>query len=146
MSTTLGITFACRTDLSPRFDIATTDEQILGDEIYHRLTTDRVLGFDADGNYTPEAASFGDDVRKLSGAGMSDADVKALGPRFSAVLQRSGRIETADVKVTSGTIVNGEMSLDFAINVVSSTDVPFSFLFRLTGTTFVNVGLANGVT
>ena len=144
MSTTLGITFACRDDLSPRFDIATTDEQILGDEIYHRLTTDRVIGFDADGNYTPDAASFGDDVRKLAGAALSDSDVKALGPRFASVLQRSGRIETADVRVTSGPAVAGEVSLDFAINVVSSTDVPFAFLFRLTGTTFVDVGVTPG--
>ncbi len=146
MSTTLGITFACRTDLSPRFDIATTDEQIVTDEIFHRLTTDRVVGFDPTGEYTPDAASFGDDVRKLAGAALSDADVAALGPRYAAVLQRSGRIETADVRVTAGTIVNGETSLDFAINVVSSTDVPFAFLFRLTGTTFVNVGVTNGAT
>ena len=144
MSTTLGITFACRDDLSPRFDIATTDEEILTDEIYHRLTTDRVLGFDVDGNYTLEAAAFGDDVRKLAGAALSDADVAALGPRFAAVLQRSGRIETADVKVTAGPIVNGDVSLDFAINVVSSTDVPFAFLFRLTGSTFTNVGVTPG--
>lgn len=130
--------------MSPRFDVATTDEQILGDEIYHRLTTDRVIGFKEDGSYTEDAAAFGDDVRKLIGAALSEADINALGPRYAAVLQRSGRIETSDVKVTNGPIVDGEASLDFVIDVVSSTDVPFSFLFRLTSTTFINVGVTPG--
>lgn len=144
MTTTLGITLACLDDCSPQFSICTTDEQILREEVYHRLTTDRVLGFDDDGNYTPDAASFGDDVRKLAGASLTDSAVSALGPRYAAVLQRSGRIETADVKVTRGDIVNGEADLDFTVNVVSSTELPFSFLFRLTGTTFVNVGVSQG--
>jgi hypothetical protein len=144
MSTTLGITFACRDDLTPGFSLATSDAQILGDEIYHRLTTDRVLGFDDDGNYTAEAASFGDDVRKLQGAAMTDDAIAALGPRFSAMLQRSGRIETADARVTRGVLVNGEAPLYFAVDVVASTGAPLSFLFRLTGATLVNVGVTPG--
>lgn len=144
MSTTLGITYACRDDCSPQFSICTTDEQILGDEVYHRLTTDRVLGFDSAGNYTPDAASFGDDVRKLAGAALSDSAVAALGQRYSLMLQRSGRIETADVTVTRGDSTSGEVDLYFAVDVVSSTALPFAFLFRLTGTTFVNVGVSQG--
>jgi hypothetical protein len=124
--------------------VATTDEQILRDEVYHRLTTDRVLGFDEDGNYTADAASFGDDVRKLAGAAMSDDALAALGPRFSAMLQRSGRIDTADVTVATGPVVDGETSLDFSVSVVAADGAPYDFLFRLTGTTFVNVGVTPG--
>jgi hypothetical protein len=135
MTTTLGVTFACFRGLGPRFEVATTDEQIVRDEVFHRLTTDSVLG------ESDEAASFGYDVRQRLGARMTDDDVMALGPLLSAVLQRSGRIETADVKCARTPNDNGLLVLGIGVTVTIVTGDTFSFLFLLTGSTFEQVGV-----
>lgn len=134
MTTTLGITFACTTDFTARFAVATSDEQILRDEVLHRLTCDSVLGD------TDEARGFGLDVRQNLGARMSGDDPAALGPTLAAVLQRSPRIDAADVIVTSLPSTTGMLALQFAITVTAVTGVTFTFLFRLTGATFEQVG------
>jgi hypothetical protein len=122
--------------LSPRFDVAKTDEEILRDEVFHRLTTDSVLGD------TDEAKDWGFDCRRRLGARMTKDDVEALGPLLSAVLQRSGRIDSADVRVTQlDAPAPGMLSLQIAVSVTAVTGDTFSFLFRLTGSTFEQVGV-----
>lgn len=134
MTTTLGLTFACLFDLTARFAVATTDRQIAYEEVFHRLTTDSVLGD------TDEATDFGFDVRTRLGADMSDDDIAGLGPMLSGVLQRSGRLDSADVVVTRGPGVPGLISLLFAVSVTLVTGDSFSFVFKLTGSTFEQVG------
>lgn len=133
-STSLGITFACFRGMTSQFDVATTDEQILRDEVFHRLTTDTVLGDSED------AASFGYDVRKRLGARMTDEEIAGLGPMLSAVLQRSGRVDAADVVVTRIMTTGPLLSLLISVSVIAITGETFSFLFRLTGSTFEQVG------
>lgn len=137
MTTTLGITFACRTDLGARFELAQTDAQILGDDIFRRLTCDSVIGD------SPEAIDFGDNVRKLYGAKLSDGEVAGLGPRYSAVLQRSPRILTADVVVTRMPAPPGQIALRLTVSVTAEAG-PFSFIYLLNGTTFSQVGVTAG--
>lgn len=137
MTATLGRTFACRTDLGPRFELAQTDAQILGDDVFRRLTNDSVIGD------SPEAIDFGDDVRKLQGARLTDGDIAGLGPRYSAVLQRSPRILTADVTVTRMPSAPGQVALRFDVSVTSEVG-PFDFLYELNGTTFSQVGVTAG--
>lgn len=137
MSTTLGITFACRTDLGPRFELAQSDAEILGDDIYRRMMNDSVIGD------SPEAIDYGDDVRKLMGAPLTDGDVEALGPRYSVMLQRSPRILTADVTVTRMPAATGQIALRFSVGVTSESG-PFDFLYELNETTFTQVGLTAG--
>ncbi len=134
MSPRLGNTFACFRGFTSQFAVATTDEQIIRDEVYHRLTTDSVLGA------SPEASDFGFNVSRNLGAEMSDDDIASLGPMLSAVLQRSGRLDSADVKVTRLDSVPGILSLSIAVSVVAVTGDTFDFLFRLTGSTFEQVG------
>jgi hypothetical protein len=136
MSTRLGVTFACFRGFGPRFEVATTDEQIVRDEVFHRLTTDSVLGD------TPEASDFGLDVRVRLGSRMNDDDIAALGPTLSAVLQRSGRIDTADVTCTRLDSPPGLLSLQIAVSVTTVAGDTFSFIFKLTGSTFEQVGVA----
>ena len=137
MSTTLGITFACRTDLTPRFDVCTSDRQILGDDIFRRMMNDSVIGD------SPEAIDYGDNVRKLLGAALSDGEVDALGLRYSVVLQRSPRILTADVVVTRMAAAPGQIALRFSVSVTTEVG-PFSFLFALTSETFSEIGVTAG--
>ncbi len=134
MSPRLGVTFACFRGLGARFQVATTDEEIIRDEVFHRLTTDTVLG-DSD-----EARSFGLDVRRRLGARMSDDDVASIGPMLSAVLQQSGRLDSADVVVTRLPSTTVLLSLSFAVTVVTTSADTFSFLFQLTGSNFEQVG------
>ncbi len=134
MTTTLGVTFACFRGFTSQFDIAQIDEQILRDEVFHRLTTDTVLGDSED------AASFGYDVRRRLGARMTDEEIAGLGPLLSSVLQRSGRVDSADVIVTRVATTGPLLSLLIAVSVVAITGETFSFLFKLTGSTFEQVG------
>ncbi len=135
MTTTLGVTFACFRGFGPRFEVATTDEQIVRDEVFRRLTADSVLGD------SPEAADWGYDLRQRLGARMTDDDAMALGPLLSAVLQRSGRIETADVKCDRIPNDSGLLSLSISVTVTTVTGDTFSFVFKLTGSTFEQVGV-----
>lgn len=131
----LGITFACRDDFDGLFSVATSDEQILRDEIFHRLTTDSVLGD------TPEADDWGYDVRKLLGSPMTAGDIVELGPKLADMLQqRSPLIEFADVTVTRTSAVGAPLVLLIETTGQSSTGVPFSFLFTLDGTNYLRVG------
>jgi hypothetical protein len=134
MTTRLGVTFACRDDFDAQFRLAQTDREIIGDEVYHRLTADRVTGD------SEEAQNFGRDVRRLAGARMSDTEVAELGPTLSAILQRSGRVETADVTVTKTTPSPGLIALQFAVSVTAVTGDTFDFLFLLTPDTFEQIG------
>ena len=140
MSTLLGLTFSCRSALTAQFEVSTTDEQIVFDEVYHRLTTDSVLG-DSD-----DAVSWGINVFRRCGAAMSDADVAALGPEFSAMLQQSPIVEFADVAVRKSRASGGTFDLEIAVNVTpknpatNSIGEPLSFIFLLTPTTFLRVG------
>lgn len=134
MSTTLGNTFACFTDVTGRFALAQTDEEILRDEVYHRLTTDTVLGD------TDTARSFGFNVRQRLGARMSDDDIASLGPMLAAMLQRSGRVDSADVECKRLAGAPGLLSLSIAVSVIAVTGETFAFLFQLSGSTFEQVG------
>jgi len=136
MSTRLGLTFACFRDFGARFETSATDEETVRDEVLHRLTTDSVLG------PSPEAADWGFDVRSRLGARMSDDDIAALGPTLSAVLQKSGRIDSADVVCTRLPSTPGLLSLLIAVDVIMTSGDTFSFVFKLTGSTFEQVGVA----
>ena len=137
---TLGITFACLTGPDARFSVAQTDREIMGDEVYHRLTTDTVLG-DSD-----EAQSFGRDVRQYAGARLTKTEIAELGPTLSAVLQQSGRVEFADVTVTATRPRPDLQHLTFAVSVTARDPVTgevgdsFDFLFLLTPDTFEQIG------
>jgi len=136
MSARLGHTFACFRDFGPRFEVNATDEQTVRDEVLHRLTTDSVLGD------SPEATDYGFNVRRRLGARMTDDDVNALGPMLSAVLQRSGRIDSADVTCSRLPSPPGLLSLMIAVTVIAPAGDTFSFVFKLTGSTFEQVGVA----
>lgn len=144
MTTTLGVTFGCFDDLDASFSAAKTDYQIARDEVYHRLTTDAVLGFEDDGEtLTQAAADFGDDVRKLAGKSLTDRQASALGLKYTAVLQHSDILSSASVVVTKTQIGIAEIELNFAVTVVTSTG-PFTMFFLLSGTTFSQVGAPPG--
>lgn len=138
--TTLGITFACRDGFTAQFSLAQTDEEIVADEVYHRMTTDRVLGD------TPEALEWGSDVFRRCGATMTDGEILALGPEYAGVLQRSPLVDHADVGVTRLPSPQGTIALEFDINVTPKNPVtdetgePLSFLFRLNAGNFFRVG------
>ena len=138
--TTLGITFACRDGLDAQFSLAQSDEEIVEDEVLHRMTTDKVLGS------TPEAQDWGRNVFRRCGATLSDGENLALGPEYSEVLQRSPLIEHADVAVSKFDSTPGLIALEFAINVTpknpvtDETGAPLSFIFRLTAANFFRVG------
>jgi len=142
-ATTLGYTFACRDGFDPSFRLAQSDEEIVADEIYHRLTTSSVLGD------TPEAASWGVNIFLLCGDHMGAARLAALGPALSAALQQSPLIETADVTVTPGPRTD-LVDLAIAVDVTAKHPVTgeiaggFTFLFALTGSTFRRVGDPDG--
>ena len=131
----LGVTFACREDFDGLFSVATSDEQILQDEIFHRLTTDSVLGD------TPEANDWGRDVRRLLGSPMTSADIATLGPELGDMLQqKSPLIEFADVTVTRTSDIGDPLVLRIETTGQSATGAPFSFLFTLDGTNYLRVG------
>lgn len=134
MSPRLGVTFSCFRGLTSRFALAETDEQIVLHEVFHRLTADTVQG------QSEEADSFGFDVRRRLGAAMSDDDVASLGPMLSSMLQRSGRLASADVRVSRLASTPGLLSLMFAVSVMTAAGNSFSFLFQLTGSSFEQVG------
>lgn len=135
MTTRLGATFACRDGFDASFRLAADDAEIVGDEVYHRLTTDSVLGDSED------AVQWGIDVRRRCGAKMGDAEIAALGPELGAMLQGSDLIEHADVEVKRASPQGQTVDLLIAVNVTPLGDTgPLTFVFRLTGTTFSQVG------
>lgn len=139
-ATMLGITIACFDGPDAQFRIAQTDEEILRDEVYHRLTTDSVVGD------SPEAKNFGHDVRRYAGARLSATAEAELGPTLSATLQQSGRVEYADVTVTSERPSPDLLHLTFSVTVRARHPVTgdvgdsFVFLFLLTPDTFEQIG------
>ena len=133
MTPTLGVTYSCFFDFTSRFGVCATNEEIVLAEVYHRLTTDNVIGD------TPEAADWGDDVRKLQGAPLTEPQIAGLGPRFALVVQRSPLILTADIVVTSEPAPTGFVALLFAVTVTTPAGT-FYFVFRLTPETFEQVG------
>jgi len=138
--TLLGITFACRTGLDAQFSLAQTDEQIVAEEVEHRLTCRQVLGD------TDEAIDWGIDIFERCGAAMTDAEIAAFGPECAAVLQRSPVVDYADVAATKLPSAPGTISLELAVTVRPKNPVtdevgePLSFIFRLTPDTFYRVG------
>jgi hypothetical protein len=138
-ATIFGVTLSCRDGFDELFSVAQTDEQIVLDDVYHRMTTDTVLGD------TEEAASFGLNVFRRCGAAMSDPQIAALGPEYAAMLQGSPLVEFADVAVTRGTRTD-LIGLNFEVSVTAKSPLTgdivgsFSFVFRLTGDTFFRVG------
>src|SRR5690349_15704424 len=92
---------------------------LIRQEMYHRLTVDSVLGWilEDDGTLSPDpsAENWGKDVRRECGAPHTAASAAALGPQYAAVIQRSGRVATADIAVTRTILGNGMVALDFAI-------------------------------
>lgn len=139
----LGVTFACRDGLDASFRIAASDEEIVIDEVYHRMTTDSVLGD------TDEAQAWGLNVFRECGSYVSDAKIQLLGPTYSAMLQGSPLIDSADVTVTRGS-TGPRVDLVFAISVTPispSTGLladALAFVFRLDGDNFALVGNPNG--
>lgn len=140
----LGVTFACFDALDPSFRIAASDYEIVRDEVYHRMTTDSVIGD------TDEALSWGLNVFRECGAYLSDPQVQLLGPTYGAMLQNSPLIDSADVTVTRGDSPPGIIDLVFTVDVTPinpSTGVigdALSFVFRLNGDTFGLVGNPDG--
>jgi hypothetical protein len=87
--------FSCLDDFDDRFSL--TDERGLAVmDIYHRLTNDTVCSIDPD---DVDANEYGKDVTKLVGHIVTKESAAAEGPLLSGVLQRSDRIDTADVTV-----------------------------------------------
>jgi hypothetical protein len=140
----IGVTFACREGLDPSFRICASDEEIVIDEAWRRMTTDSVIGD------TDEAANFGKNVFRECGSYLSDPQVQLLGPTYGEVLQRSPIIETADVTVTRGPSPSPMIDLVFTVAVTPinpSTGLigdTLSFAFRLTGENFALVGNPDG--
>lgn len=140
----IGVTFACFDALDPSFRIAASDYEIVRDEVYHRMTTDSVIGD------TDEALSWGLDVFRECGSYVDDAKVALLGPTYAAMLQGSPLIETADVTVTRGPSAPPAVDLVFTISVTPispSTGLvgdALSFVFLLTADTFALVGNPDG--
>jgi hypothetical protein len=130
----LGLTLACRDDFDGLFSVATSDEQILTDELYHRFTTDSVLGD------TPQANDWGYDVRKLLGSPMTPGDIMALGPTLANVAQRSPLVEFCDVVVTRTSAPSNPLELKIEATGKSATGSPFAFLFTLDATNYLRVG------
>jgi hypothetical protein len=131
---TLGYVFACLDGPDASFRLAQSDREILRDEVYHRLTTDSVIG------EGPAAENFGKDVRGLLGGKLTDGDIEELGPTLAAVLQQSERIATALVDVTRTRLRPDLIHLSFAVTVTAVTGVTFDFLFLLTPDTFEQIG------
>lgn len=79
----------CFSDADAMFsDVTGLD--VLRQDIYHRLTTDNILGPNGDG--------WGFDVRRL--LGYPTADLPGLQPQLSEVCQRDPRVRAADVAIT----------------------------------------------
>lgn len=139
-ATKLGITFACRDGFDAQFLLAQTDEQIVADEVQHRLTCRQVLGD------TPEAIEWGINVFERCGAAMTDGEIAAFGPECGAVLQRSPLVEFADVEVTKLPSAKGTIALELYITVTPKNPVTdatgdgLSFIFRLNAGNFYRVG------
>lgn len=135
--TDFGTAIGCMDDADPRWSTVVGNALVLQD-VYHRITTDSVLGriINPDGTIEPDprAENFGDDVRNLVGSAQSDDELAALGPRFSAVVQRSERVDTADCRVESEDAGNGNVNLILYITGTSATG-PFNFVFRADSTT-----------
>ncbi|MEI8256221.1 MAG: hypothetical protein WCJ30_11175 [Deltaproteobacteria bacterium] len=134
--TDFGVDIACLDDADPRWTTCTGNALVLQD-VYHRLTTGSVLGriINPDGTVEPdpEAENYGDDVRLLVGDA-TDESAPGLGTRFSDVVQRSKRIDTADCVVSLESMGDGKARLILAITGTSAAG-PFSFIFAATSTT-----------
>ncbi len=138
-ATIFGVTLACRDGFDALFSVAQTDAEIVAAEVHRRMTTDFVLGD------TPEAQQFGLNVFRRCGAAMGEAEVRALGPEYAAMLQGSPLIEHADVGVTRGERQD-LLELTFAVQVTAKNPATgdfagsFSFVFQLSGNNFFRVG------
>lgn len=135
--TDFGRDIKCMDDADPRWSTCAGNALVLQD-VYHRITTDSVLGriINEDGTIEPDprAENYGDDVRKLVGAGVSDDAAPGYGTRFAAVIQRSARIATADCVATLEHLDNGKANLILDITGTSAAG-PFAFVFSASSTT-----------
>ncbi len=135
MSTTLGVTLACFDDIGALGEVCETDEQETLDEVYHRLTTDSVLG-DSD-----DARSWGYNLRARINAATIGDELLLLNPKLSAVLERSGRVDTAEVNCTELPATAGKVSMRVEVYVApTSNKGPYAWIFELNGDTFKRVG------
>lgn len=137
MTVDFGTDILCMDDADPRWSTCSGNALILQD-VYHRITTDSVLGqiINSDGTIEadPAAENFGDDVRNMVGLATSEELAAALGPRIAAVVQRSARIDTADCTVALEDAGNGKANLIIGISGTSAAG-PFSFVFLASSTT-----------
>lgn len=140
MATDYGRDFDCFDDAPSALFPTITGLALVRQDIYHRISNDSVIGWIVDdaGNLAPDPAAenYGRDVRRLLGAAQTDASAAALGPQISAAIQRSGRIEYADVAVTRIVRSTGIVALRLAISgVAKQPPEPFSFVYFVTDTT-----------
>ncbi len=143
MGTTLGITLACFDDIGARGEVCTTDEQICRQIAYHRLTNDRIFGRTdpTTGQVSETAASYGYNlITRINSATVAEDSI-LLGPKLVEVLQRSGRIASAEVECRDATPEGGSVDLYVNVRVVpTSGGGPYSWIFRLNAGTFKRVG------
>lgn len=133
----LGTTFACQDDCDGLFSVCTTDRQILLQEMYHRITTDQVVGD------TPEAENWGYDVRRRLGSPMTAGDIAALGPTLGDAVMRSPLFDFADVTATRTSADGAPLALKIAATGRGATGTPFSFVFTLDGVNYLQVGASD---
>ncbi len=132
-----GKDIRCIDDADPRWSTCEGIALVL-QGVYHRLTTDSVLGriINEDGTVEPdpEAEDFGEDVRRLVGAGVSEDGLPAIERRLSSVCQRDARVDTADCRCALEDIGNGKANLVINVEGTSAAG-PFAFVFKASSTT-----------
>lgn len=105
-----------------------TGLDVVAQEIYHRMTNRTVLG--------PGGEDFGEDVTKW--VGMDPAKLARRGPVLSEVLQRSERIDTADVKVTPSRIAGTRWAGRIEVTCTTALG-PFRRVFRFNALTVEDI-------
>jgi hypothetical protein len=140
MATDYGVDLACFDDAPTPLFPTVTGLDLVEQDVYHRITNDSVIGWtiadDGSPALDPDAENYGKDARRCLGQATTEASAAALGPQFSAAIQRSGRIEFADVAVTRRETPGGIVVLTLAITgVAKQSGEAFSFVYHVTATT-----------
>lgn len=73
---------------------------LASDEIYRRVTSDKVLSIGNPNGDANGMVDFGRDVRKWIGAATTPAQAAARGPELAIAIQRSARIASCNVSVS----------------------------------------------
>ena len=82
------------------------------------------------------------DVDDDGNGASADEDIESLGPMLGAVLQRSSRIDSADVICARLAGPPLLLSLSISVSVTTVTGEAITFLFKLSGSTFEQVGVS----